>query len=290
MKGIILAGGKGTRLYPITLPVSKPLVPVYDKPLIYYPLTVLMTAGIRDVLVITPPDETKPFSDLLGDGSKWGMKISFLEQPVPRGIADAFILGKEFIGEDSVCLALGDNIFYGPSFRKKLREARSKVSEGAVIFGYYVADPRPFGVVEFDAEGNALSIEEKPKRPKSNYIVPGLYFYDNDVVKTAAEIKPSSRGELEITSVNTEYLKKGMLKVITLDDRYTWFDAGNADSLYAAAGAIKGAQRSGKMIGCPEEIAFFNQWIDLKQLMLCAEELKSSRYGQYLASIADDSF
>lgn len=289
MKGIVLAGGKGTRLYPISLPVSKPLLPVYDKPLIYYPISVLMTAGIRDVLIITPKDDIKPFEDLLGDGHRWGMNINYLEQPVPRGIADAFIIGREFIGDDSVCLALGDNIFYGPAFRKKLREAKEKSTEGASIFGYYVSDPRPFGVVEFDVEGKAISIEEKPRNPKSNYIVPGLYFYNNDVVGKASTIVPSARGELEITSVNNSYLKEGKLNVIPLDDRFTWFDAGNADSLYEAAGAIKDAQRSGKMIGCPEEIAFLNQWIDLNQLICCAEELKSSRYGQYLLAAAEEA-
>ena len=240
MKGIILAAGKGTRLYPVTKPVCKPLLPVYDKPMIYYPMSVLMNSGIKDILVITPPDDTKPFIDLLGDGSHLGIKITYIEQKVQRGIADAFIIGKEFIGNDSVCLALGDNIFYGPFFKRKLRHASEIVNEGnAAIFGYYVADPRAFGVVEFDNEGNAVSIEEKPSKPKSNYIVPGLYFYGPEVVDIAENIKPSARGELEITSVNEEYLKRGKLKVIALGKEFSWFDAGNADSLYEAAGSIR---------------------------------------------------
>lgn len=288
MKGIILAAGRGTRLYPVTLPVCKPLVPVYDKPLIYYPLTVLMKAGIRDILVITPPDDTGPFVNLLGDGSNYGIKISYKEQTVQRGIADAFIIGADFIGNDSVALALGDNIFYGPFFRRKLKAAVEKSSAGAAIFGYYVADPRPFGVVAFDAEGKAVSIEEKPKHPKSNYIVPGLYFYNNDVVEIANGIKPSKRGELEITSVNNEYLKQGKLNVIPLDEQYTWFDAGNADSLYEAAGAIRAAQRSGNMIGCPEEIAFQKKWISKDEVLSLAMKFGSSRYGTYLESLADE--
>lgn len=288
MKGIILAAGRGTRLYPVTLPVCKPLVPVYDKPLIYYPLTVLMKAGINDILVITPPNDTAPFVNLLGDGSNLGIKITYKEQAVQRGIADAFIIGADFIGKDSVALALGDNIFYGPFFRRKLKAAVEKSSGGAAIFGYYVADPRPFGVVAFDADGKAVSIEEKPKHPKSNYIVPGLYFYDNDVVEIAKGIKPSKRGELEITSVNNEYLKQGKLNVIPLDEQYTWFDAGNADSLYEAAGAIRAAQRSGNMIGCPEEIAFQKHWISRDELLKLADRFASSRYGTYLESLADE--
>ena len=209
MKGIILAAGKGTRLYPITLPICKPLLPVYDKPLIYYPLSVLMNAGIRDVMIITPPNDTKPFENLLSDGSSLGMNICYKEQPVQRGIADAFILAEDFIGDDTCCLALGDNIFYGPGFRRKLRQAAEFAKDGAAIFGYYVSDPRPFGVVEFSSDGKALSIEEKPAKPKSNYIVPGLYFYDNQVVSIAKNVKPSARGELEITSVNNAYLAQG---------------------------------------------------------------------------------
>ena len=287
MKGIILAAGKGTRLYPITKPVCKPLLPVYDKPMIYYPLAVLMEAGIKDILVITPPDDTKPFVDLLGDGSHLGIKITYLEQKVQRGIADAFIIGKEFIGNDSVCLALGDNIFYGPFFRRKLRMAANN-GEGAVIFGYYVADPRAFGVVEFDAEGKAISIEEKPRHPKSNYIVPGLYFYDSSVVDIAAGIQPSARGELEITSVNEEYLKKGQLSVIPLGKEFSWFDAGNPDSLYEAAGQIRAAQRSGRMIGCLEEIAWRNRWIAKEQFAELAHSMSKTNYGQYLEALSEE--
>ncbi len=289
MKGIILAAGKGTRLYPITLPICKPLLPVYDKPMIYYPLSVLMSAKIRDILVIVPPGDKQPFVDLLGDGSQLGIHIEYKEQKVQRGIADAFIIGADFIGDDSVALALGDNIFYGPTFKRKLRAA-SKLEEGkgATIFGYYVADPRAFGVVEFDQNGKAISIEEKPKHPKSNYIVPGLYFYDNQVVEIAKNIEPSARGELEITSVNNEYMKKGELNVVPLGDEFSWFDAGNADSLYEAAGAIKAAQRSGKMIGCIEETALTNRWITLDQMVQNADEMKKTQYGQYLYGVAAD--
>ena len=287
MKGIILAAGKGTRLYPITKPVCKPLLPVYDKPMIYYPLAVIMEAGIKDILVITPPDDTKPFIDLLGDGSHLGIKIQYLEQKVQRGIADAFIIARDFIDGDSVCLALGDNIFYGPFFRRKLRIARNH-GEGAVIFGYYVADPRAFGVVEFDADGKAISIEEKPRHPKSNYIVPGLYFYDSGVVDIAANIKPSARGELEITSVNEEYLNKGQLNVIPLGKEFSWFDAGNPDSLYEAAGQIRAAQRSGRMIGCLEEIAWRNRWIEKEQFIELAHSMSKTNYGQYLEALGED--
>ncbi len=287
MKGIILAAGKGTRLYPVTMPVCKPLLPVYDKPMIYYPLNVLMTAGIRDILVIVPPDDKDPFVNLLGDGGQLGIHIEYIEQKVQRGIADAFLIGAGFIGEDSVCLALGDNIFYGPAFRRKLRMAmRNK--EGASIFGYYVTDPRAFGVVEFDAAGKAISIEEKPAHPKSNYIVPGLYFYDNKVVDIARQVKPSARGELEITSVNNAYLNYGMLNVVTLGDEFTWFDTGNADSLYEAAGAVRAAQRSGKMIGCLEETALRNGWINTDQMLELAKKMEKTRYGQYLTAIAGD--
>jgi len=287
MKGIILAAGKGSRLYPITFPVCKPLLPVYDKPLIYYPLSVLMKAGIRDVLVIIPPGEQHPFESLLGHGEKFGIHIEYKEQHVQRGIADAFIIGEEFIGDDSVCLILGDNIFFGPSFRLKLRDAVKNV-EGAKIFGYYVQDPRPFGVVEFDEDGKALSIEEKPAHPKSNYIVPGLYFYDNRVIEIAKNIQPSARGELEITDVNNQYLRAGELSVIPLGEEYTWFDAGTADSLYQAAGTIKMAQRSGHMIGCLEEKAIRNGWITLEQLKEMAEELSKTNYGQYLKGLISD--
>ena len=287
MKGIILAAGKGSRLYPITYPVCKPLLPVYDKPLIYYPLSVLMKAGIRDILVIIPPGEQHPFENLLGHGEKFGIHIEYKEQMVQRGIADAFIIGEEFIGDDNVCLILGDNIFFGPSFRLKLRDAARNVN-GAKIFGYYVQDPRPFGVVEFDEEGKALSIEEKPSHPKSNYIVPGLYFYDNKVIEIAKNIKPSARGELEITDVNNRYLEQGELSVIPLGEEYTWFDAGTADSLYQAAGTIKTVQRSGHMIGCLEEKAIRNGWINIDQLKDMAEELGKTAYGRYLYGLIAD--
>ena len=287
MKGIILAAGKGTRLYPITRPICKPLLPVYDKPMIYYPLNLLMTAEIREILVIVPPDDQEPFVNLLGDGSKYGVHITYVEQKVQRGIADAFLIGADFIGDDSVCLALGDNIFYGPGFRRKLRTAM-KNKEGATIFGYYVADPRPFGVVEFDSRGKAISIEEKPARPKSNYIVPGLYFYDNRVVDIARQVKPSARGELEITAVNNAYLNYGMLNVVPLGDEFSWFDAGNADSLYEAAGAIRAAQRSGMMLGCLEETALRNGWISREDMLILAEEMEKTRYGQYLIAVAGD--
>jgi glucose-1-phosphate thymidylyltransferase len=228
-----------------------------------------------------------PFVNLLGDGSQLGVNISYVEQKVQRGIADAFIIGEEFIGDDSVCLALGDNIFYGPAFRRKLRTAIQN-TEGATIFGYYVSDPRAFGVVEFDNNGKAISIEEKPTHPKSNYIVPGLYFYDHNVVEIAKKVEPSARGELEITSVNNEYLRFGMLNVVTLGDEFSWFDAGNADSLYEAAGAIRAAQRSGKMLGCPEETALKNGWISKDQMLKIAMEMEKTRYGQYLIAIAGD--
>ena len=275
MKGIILAAGKGTRLYPVTLPICKPLLPVYDKPMIYYPLSVLMTAGIRDILIIVPPDDQDPFANLLGDGSQFGIHIEYKEQKVQRGISDAFIIGADFIGDDSVCLALGDNIFYGPGFRRKLRSA-VKQTKGATIFGYYVSDPRAFGVVEFDKNGKAISIEEKPAQPKSNYIVPGLYIYDNKVVEIAKNVQPSARGELEITSVNNAYLEKKMLNVVTLGAEYTWFDTGNADSLYEAAGSIKAAQRSGKMIG-------------IDQLLESAKAMEKTKYGQYLLEVAAET-
>lgn len=287
MKGIILAAGKGTRLYPITKPVCKPLLPVYDKPMIYYPLELLMSAGIRDILIIVPPDDQEPFVNLLGDGSQFGVKITYLEQKVQRGIADAFLIGADFIGDDSVCLALGDNIFYGPAFRQKLRQA-IRNTEGATIFGYYVSDPRPFGVVEIDGNNKAISIEEKPARPKSNYIVPGLYFYDNKVLDIAKQIKPSARGELEITAVNNAYLTYGMLNVIKLGEEFSWFDAGNADSLYTAAGEIRAAQRSGKMLGCPEETALRNKWISIEAFKALADAMANTRYGQYLTAVAGE--
>ncbi len=288
MRGIILAAGKGTRLYPLTKPVSKPLLPIYDKPLIYYPMTALMGARIREILVIIPPGDESAFVNTLGDGSQWGISIQYKEQMVPRGIADAFLVGEEFIGDDDVCLALGDNIFYGPFFRAKTNGARQKVEEdgGAVIFGYYVTDPRAFGVVEFDEDGKALSIEEKPTFPKSHYIVPGLYFYDNEIVEKARNLQPSARGELEITDLNSEYLEEDKLWVSQLGREYTWFDAGNADSLYEASGSIKNAQRSGRMIGCPEYVALRNKWITPDQVKEIASGMATTSYGRYLRALA----
>lgn len=285
MKGIILAAGKGTRLYPITVPVCKPLLPVYDKPLIYYSLATLIQAGIRDILIIVPPGEVDSFEALFGDGSRLGISISYKEQFVQRGIADAFIVGADFIGDDDVCLILGDNIFFGPDFESKLRGVSEQPIDGATIFGYFVQDPRPFGVVEFDKQGKAISIEEKPEQPKSNYIVPGLYFYDSSVVQIASEVKPSARGELEITSVNNEYLERKKLKVIPLGKEYSWFDAGTAESLYAAAGAIREMQEGGNMIACIEELAFHNKWITEEQLLEIVEKMKQTEYGRYLSTI-----
>lgn len=282
MKGIILAAGKGTRLYPMTKPICKPLLPVYDKPLLYYPLAVLQQAGIREVLVIVPPDEMEPFVRLLGDGSQIGMQIRYKEQLVQRGIADAFLVGEEFIGEDSVCLILGDNIFHGEKLKDCLMQAMAQTS-GATIFGYWVKDPRAFGVVEFDAAGKAISIEEKPQNPKSNYIVPGLYFYDNRVVEIARHVQPSARGELEITSVNNAYLEMDEVNVVTLDESFVWLDAGTEDSLLESAAAIQKLQtEQGRYVGCIEEIALENGWIDRAQLGRLAEELSKTRYGQYL--------
>lgn len=286
MKGIILAAGKGTRLYPMTYPVCKPLLPIYDKPMIYYPLDVLLRAGIRDVLVITPPNgETESFQKLLGDGSALGISISYIEQPTPRGIADALILGEEFIGGDRVCLVLGDNIFFSPVFEESLRQALEQ-EDGATIFGYYVNDPRPFGVVEFDGQGNVLSLEEKPKQPRSNYIVPGLYFYDAQASGIAKGLKPSARGELEITDVNVEYMRRGQLKVALLDQDFTWYDAGTADSLLLAAGGIKRLQaESGRCIACIEETAWRRGFITDAQKNAIGEKMRTTPYGQYLLAL-----
>ena len=286
MKGIVLAGGKGTRLYPITKCCYKPLLPVYDKPMIYYSLSVLMRAGIREILIITPPDGEEPFRQLLGDGSQWGVSISYKQQMVQRGIADAFIVGEEFIGDDSVCLILGDNIFDGPGFDIDLRKAvRNK--EGATVFGYYVEDPRPFGVVEIGRDGKAISIEEKPADPKSHYIIPGLYFYDNRVVEIAKNVQPSRRGELEITSVNNAYLELGELNVIKLGTKFCWYDTGNAESMFQATEEIRRIQQKGRMVGCPEEIAYQQGFIDTEQLMEIAESMKMTEYGQILNKIAN---
>ena len=282
MKGIVLAAGKGTRLYPMTKPVSKPLLPVYDKPLIYYPIAILMQAGISDIMVIVPPGETGTFRALLGDGAQYGLKITFAEQPVARGIADALLIGREFVGEDRVCLVLGDNIFYAPTLGATLKRAVRR-TEGATVFGYWVEDPRPFGVVEFDKNGKAISIEEKPRYPKSNYIVPGLYFYDQQVMEIARALKPSARGELEITDVNLEYLSRGQLQVIPLEKNFTWLDAGTADSLLAAAQTIKEIQdTTGRYVGCLEELGFYEGWISEEQVHAIGDELEMTLYGKYL--------
>lgn len=282
MKGIVLAAGKGTRLYPMTKPVCKPLLPVYDKPLIYYPIAILMQAGISDILVIVPPNETATFTALLGDGSQFGVHISYAEQPVARGIADALLIGQEFVGNDRVCLVLGDNIFYAPSLGETLKAAAAQES-GAAVFGYWVEDPRPFGVVEFDETGKAISIEEKPRRPKSNYIVPGLYFYDQQVMEIARNLKPSARGELEITDVNLEYLRREQLQVIPLERDFTWLDAGTADSLLSAGQTIKEIQdTTGRYVGCLEELGLQEGWLDAEHVHAIGEELKMTLYGQYL--------
>ena len=282
MKGIVLAAGKGTRLYPMTKPVSKPLLPVYDKPLIYYPIAILMQAGISDIMVIVPPDETDTFRALLGDGSGFGVKISYAEQPVARGIADALLIGQEFVGDDQVCLVLGDNIFYAPDLGGALKKAASQTS-GATVFGYWVEDPRPFGVVEFDENGKAISIEEKPRFPKSNYIVPGLYFYDQQVMEIARNLKPSARGELEITDVNLEYLSRGQLQVVPLEKDFTWLDAGTADSLLQAGQTIKEIQdETGRYVGCLEEIGLNEGWLDTEKVHAVGNELSMTLYGQYL--------
>ena len=287
MKGIILAGGSGTRLYPLTKAISKQIMPVYDKPMIYYPLSILMLAGIREVLVISTPRDLPTFEELLGDGGQLGMKFSYAVQETPRGLADAFLIGADFIGKDSVALVLGDNIFYGQSFSRVLREVAGRKS-GATIFGYYVRDPREYGVVEFDETGKALSIEEKPQNPKSNYAVPGLYFYDNDVVEIARNVKPSARGEIEITSVNNEYLRRGTLHVETLGRGFAWLDTGNHDSLLDAADFVAAFQkRQGLDISCIEEIAYKRGFIDREQLLKLAQPLMKTNYGKYLKEVAE---
>lgn len=285
MKGIILAAGKGSRLYPMTMPVCKPLLPVYDKPLIYYSLSVLMQAGIREILIIIPPNEERTFRSLLGDGQQWGVQISYAVQLLPRGIADAMLVGERFIGSDSVCLVLGDNIFYDSHLPEQLKQAAAQTS-GATVFGYWVSDPRPFGVVEFDEAGRAISIEEKPQQPRSNYVIPGLYFYDNQVVKIARGLKPSARGELEITDVNLRYLEQGELKVLPLDKSLIWLDAGSPDSLLEAAETIHNIQEAtGRYVGCIEELALQEGWIDRKQMHRMGMRLQKTDYGQYLLKL-----
>ena len=286
MKGIILAGGKGTRLYPMTKAVSKQLLPIYDKPLIYYPLSILMLAGIKEVLVISTPEDTPLYERLLGDGTRLGMKLSYKIQETPRGLADAFILGEEFIGDDSVCLILGDNVFFGQDMTKMLRRAMEN-KNGATIFGYPVKDARSFGVVEFDKNRNVVSIEEKPEHPKSNYAVPGLYFYDNRVVEIAKNVKPSARGEIEITAVNNAYLEMGELKVTLFGRGMAWLDTGTPSNMLKAAEFVEAVQdRQGFYISCIEEIAWRRGFITMEQLTALGEELKMTDYGQYLLAIA----
>lgn len=289
MKGIVLAGGSGTRLYPITKAVSKQILPLYDKPMVYYPLSVLMLAGIREVLIISTPRDISLFKELFGDGSQLGMEFQYAVQDQPRGLADAFIVGKNFIGNDSVALVLGDNIFYGQSFTATLKSAAAKIQQeqGAVIFGYYVKDPTAYGVVEFDATGKVLGIEEKPAQPKSNYAVPGLYFYDNSVVDIAANVKPSARGEIEITTVNNTYLERGQLSVELLGRGMAWLDTGTYDGLLEASNFIATIQkRQGMYVSCIEEIAFRNGWLNKQQMLDLAASYKTE-YGQYLAYIAE---
>ncbi len=289
-KGIILAGGSGTRLYPLTLAISKQIMPVYDKPMIYYPLSVLMQANIREVLIISTPRDVTIFQELLGDGSKWGMHFEYKVQEKPNGLAEAFIIGEDFIGNDNVAMILGDNMFYGEHFAEKLKAATEREDE-ATIFGYYVKDPKAYGVVEIDKNGKAVSIEEKPEMPKSNYAVPGLYFYTNDVVEVAKSVKPSARGELEITSVNEEYMKRGKLKVEKLGRGMTWFDTGTHDALLETASFVQTIQkRQGLQISCPEEIAYTKGWIDANQLAELAKQFMKTEYGKYLKDLAENRF
>ena len=288
-KGIILAGGSGTRLYPLTIAISKQLMPVYDKPMIYYPLYVLMQAGIREILIITTPRDNQMFKDLLGDGSKWGMRLEYKIQEKPNGLAEAFIIGEDFIGEDNVAMILGDNLFYGGDLKEILLRANARENE-STIFGYRVKDPRRYGVVEMDKDGNAISIEEKPENPKSDFAVPGLYFYTNDVVEIAKNIKPSARGELEITTVNEVYMNIHKLKVEKLGRGMAWFDTGTHDALLETASFVQTIQkRQGLQICCPEEIAFENGWIDNKQLESLSQELIKNDYGIFLKDLAEDN-
>lgn len=289
-KGIILAGGSGTRLYPLTLAISKQIMPVYDKPMIYYPLSVLMQAGIKEVLIISTPRDIVTFRELLGDGKQWGMNFEYKVQEKPNGLAEAFIIGEEFIGQDNVAMILGDNMFYGEHFAEKVIEANNREDE-STIFGYYVKDPRAYGVVEIDKDGKAISIEEKPENPKSNYAVPGLYFYTNEVIEIAKNVKPSARGELEITTVNDEYMKRGKLKVEKLGRGMTWFDTGTHDALLETASFVQTIEkRQGLQVCCPEEIAYKNGWIDSNQLLELAQKFMKTDYGKYLKDLAENKF
>ena len=289
-KGIILAGGSATRLYPLTLAISKQIMPVYDKPMIYYPLSVLMDAGIKDILIISTPRDIVTFEALLGDGTKWGMHFEYKIQEKPKGLAEAFIIGEEFIGEDNVAMILGDNMFYGEHLAKILKKANEREDE-STIFGYLVKDPTAYGVVEMDEEGNAISIEEKPENPKSNYAVPGLYFYTNDVVNIAKTIKPSTRGELEITTINEEYMKKGKLNVERLGRGTTWFDTGTHDALLETASFVQTIEkRQGLQVCSPDEIAYLNKWITKEQLLNLAKPLEKTEYGKYLKDLANGKF
>lgn len=293
MKGIILAGGSGTRLYPLTKVTSKQLLPIYDKPMIYYPMSVLMNAGIRDILIISTPQDTPRFRDLLGDGHQFGVRLSYAVQPSPDGLAQAFIIGADFIGKDTVAMVLGDNIFAGHGLKKRLRAAlkRAESGQGATVFGYYVDDPERFGIVEFDADGRAVSIEEKPKRPKSNYCVTGLYFYDNRAVEIAKGLKPSARGELEISDLNRTYLEMGELNVELLGQGFTWLDTGTHESLVEATNFVKTVEtHQHRKIACLEEIAYLSGWISREDVMAVYESVKNNQYGQYLKDVLDGKY